>query len=49
LGSVNATINAALASEKQRALGALEEFEKLPKQGPFSKTLTQWWNAWETN
>ena len=49
LGSVNATINAALASEKQRALGALEEFEKLPKQGPFSRTLTQWWNAWETN
>jgi hypothetical protein len=49
LGSVNASINAALASKKQRALRAFEEFEELPKQGPSSRTLTEWWNAWETN
>lgn len=49
LGSVNATISATLAAGKQRALRALEEFEKLPKEGPSSRTLAQWWNAWETH
>jgi hypothetical protein len=49
LGSVNATINAELAIEKQRALRALNEFEKLSDQGPSSRTLTQWWNARQTN
>jgi hypothetical protein len=49
LGSVNATITATLVAEKQRAFLALEEFEKLPKEGPSSRTLAQWWNAWETH
>jgi hypothetical protein len=35
--------------EKQRALRALNEFEKLANQGPSDRTLTQWWNAQRTN
>ncbi|OLB27617.1 MAG: hypothetical protein DMG41_19910 [Acidobacteria bacterium] len=49
LGSVKASINSALAPEKQRALLALEEFEKLPKQGSSNISLAQWWRAWERN
>lgn len=49
LGSVKASIGAELAFGKKRALRALEEFEKLPKQGPSSRSLTQWWSAWEEN
>jgi hypothetical protein len=49
LGSVNASINGALAGEKQRALRALGEFEKLSKKDPSSRSLAQWWIAWERN
>lgn len=47
LRSVEVSINSALAPEKQRALLALEEFEKLPKQGSPNVSLAQWWRAWE--
>ena len=49
LGSVNASIVAELAFEKKGAARSLEEFEKLPKQGPSSRSLTQWWSAWAEN
>jgi len=49
LRSVEVSINSALAPEKQRALLALEEFEKLPKQGSSNVSLAQWWRARERN
>jgi hypothetical protein len=49
LGYVNASIIGELAFGKKRALRALEEFERLPEQGPSSRSLTQWWSAWEEN
>lgn len=49
LGSVNAAITATLVAGKQRAFLDLEEFEKLPKEGPSSRTLALWWNARETH
>ena len=49
LGSVKASISGALSAEKQRALFALEEFEKLPKQGSSNISLAHWWRDWERN
>jgi hypothetical protein len=30
-------------------LRALKEFEDLPNQGSTSRSLAQWWSAWERN
>jgi len=49
LGSVKVSINSALSAEKQRALFALEEFEKSRKQGSSNISLAQWWRDWERN
>ena len=49
VGYVNASVGDEIAFGKQRALRALEEFEKLPQQGPSSRSLTRWWSAWERN
>jgi len=47
--SVKADIRSAFAAEKQRTLRALKEFEHLPNQGSTSRSLAQWWSAWERN
>jgi len=47
--SVKADIRSAFAAEKQRTLRALKEFENLPNQGSTSRSLAQWWSAWERN
>jgi hypothetical protein len=46
-GSVKADIRGAFAAEKQRTLRALKEFGDLPNQGSTSRSLAQWWSAWE--
>ena len=46
-GSVEVDIRSAFAAEKQRTLRALKEFEDLPNQGSTSRSLAQWWSAWE--
>ena len=48
-GSVKADIRSAFAAEKQRTLRALREFEDSPNQGSTSRSLAQWWSAWERN
>ena len=45
-GSVEASVQSSFATEKQITLRALKDFENLPKQGPSSRSLTQWWSAW---
>ena len=47
--SVNSNIRSTFAREKQRTLRALKEFEDSPKQGSMSRSLAQWWSAWERN
>ena len=47
--SVNSNIRSTFASEKQRTLRALKEFEDSPKQGSRSRSLAQWWSARERN
>ena len=46
LGSVTASISSTSAPEKQRALSALEGFEKLRKQSSPNISLAQWWQWW---
>ena len=46
LGSVKASISSTSAPEKQRALSALEGFEKLRKQSSPNISLAQWWQWW---
>jgi hypothetical protein len=46
LDSVKASISSTSAPEKQRALSALEGFEKLRKQSSPNITLAQWWQWW---
>ncbi len=47
--SVSASIQSALAVEKQKALRGLKDFENLPEQGSSSRSLAEWWSAWEGN
>ena len=50
LGSVKASISSALAPDKQRALSALEGFEKWwRKQGSSNISLAQLWRDWKKN